>query len=333
MGDTDGAKGGGDTATSANNVTGETSMTEAALDPLDPQPGIYRGVPMSTYLALPCLSASALEVFRRSPQHYRAGVPKEPTDAMELGSAIHMGLMEPDLFRETYVEATPCAAPLASGKRKGEPCGNPGKLRSGGAWFCGTHAPDEHDTPEHVVDHVALGHLNGMVRAIRAHPRASTLFQGAGGVEVTGIFRDPETGLLIKIRPDRLIARAKMKVDVKTTRDAEPSAFARDAANRGYHRKVALYRRGLRELGWDCEATAICAVESAPPYVVAAYLMDEAQIERAERDVVRLLHRYAMCRDGDYWPGYGDEFRTLTIPDWAFDAEPVTDETTIEEAA
>jgi hypothetical protein len=301
-------------------------MTEAKLDPDDPQPGLYRDVPMETYRALPLLSASGLEVFRRSPEHYRKRKPVKETAAMRLGSAVHMGLMEPELFRATYTAADPCVAELSSGKRKGEPCGNPGKARCDGAWFCGTHAQDEHDTPAHVVDHNELADLEGMIAAIRRHPRAATLFDGAGEVELTGIFDDPETGLRIKFRPDRLIRRARMLVDLKTAADASEREFARASAGRGYHRKMALYRRGLRVLGWECTSSAICAPESSHPYVVGCYLLDEAQLERAERDVVRLLHHYKACQSDNTWPGYGDEFRTLYFPDWAFDSEaPATD--------
>jgi hypothetical protein len=279
-------------------------MTEAKkLDPADPQPGLYRAVPMDTYLRLPCLSASGLEVFRRSPKHYHERVEQEATPAMTLGTAVHTALLEPEDFAATYVrgiDGDGRTKAVKDARRELEEQ-HPGATVLSGA---------EYDT------------VSSMVGAIRSHPRASTLFTGSGDVEVTGIFDDPDTGLRIKIRPDRLIRRAGMLVDLKTAADASQDGFARASARLGYHRKMALYRRGLRALGWDCTASAICAMETSPPYAVGLYLLDEAQLERAERDVVRLLHQFAFCSSTDSWPGYGsDEFRTLYFPDFAFDRE------------
>jgi hypothetical protein len=291
------------------------------------KPGIYPGTSMAEYLALNAVSASSLEVFRRSPEHYRTRTEKAPTAAMLLGSAVHMGLLEPDLFAATYVVADPCGRELASGARKGQPCGNPGKYRRGSLWLCGQHAPDEHDTPPDVVAHDERAAMDGMIAAIHAHPRASTLFRGTGGVEVTVVWEDPETGLLCKARPDRLIRRAGMLVELKTTGDASHRAFAAHAARLGYHLGAAHYRRGLRVLhkagvmDYAVTASAIVAVESDAPHVVGCYLIDERDIERAEVDVVRSLHHMAACRDANEWPGYGPEFRTLRFPGWAFDTE------------
>lgn len=291
-------------------------------------PGVHHGVSMAEYLALPYLSASALEEFRRSPAHFRAMKPKDPTDAMKLGTAVHMALLEPALFAETYVVATPCAAELASGKRKGEACGSPGKYRRNGAWFCGTHAPDEHDTPADVVTAEHLQDITGMRDATMAHPDAAKAYTGQGGEEVTIVWDDP-TGIRCKARPDRLIKRAAMLVDLKSAADASPRGFARDGAGRGYHRKMALYRRGLRVLHeqglmpWEVKHSAIVAVESSAPYVVGCYLIDEghpgADMERAEQDVERLLVRLSMCREHDEWPGYGTGWKILKFPEWAFD--------------
>lgn len=291
-------------------------------------PGVHHGIPMAEYLALPYLSASALEEFRRSPAHYRARQPKEPTDAMKLGTAVHMALLEPALFAQTYVVATPCVRILASGARKGWACGNPGKYRTGDLWFCGTHAPDEHDTPADVVTLEHLATLTGMRDAVLAHPEASKAFQGQGGEEVVIVWDDP-TGIRCKARPDRMIRRAGMLVDLKSASDASPRGYARDGAGRGTHRKMALYRRGLRILhgaglmDWEVHHAGIIAVESSAPYVVGCYLMDEghpgADMERAEVDVERSLARLAMCQEHDEWPGYGTGWKVLKFPEWSFD--------------
>lgn len=281
-------------------------MTEAKLDPNDPQPGLYRDVPMETYLALPLLSASALEVFRRSPEHYRKRDAKPATKALRLGTAAHLALLEPLLFEATYIRGVP-----GDGRTKA--------IRQAREDLAHRFPEAEILNPEDFDAAIAIRD------AIQAHPRARTLFEGHGEFEVTGIFEDPDTGILCKFRPDRLVARAQMVIDLKTAADASERAFVRSAVTLGYHRKLAFYRRGLRALDWTCTASAICAVESAPPHVVACYLMDEDQLLRAEADVARSLEHFRYCSTSDTWPGYGDEFRTLTFPDYAFDAPALED--------
>lgn len=302
-------------------------MTDVAVKaPPRPVPGLYRDLSMEEYLALPAMSASRLERFRRSPLQYRHSLtePGLTTRALERGTALHMALLEPDLFRTRYVVAGPCEALLASGKRKGEPCGNGGSsLHLDVGWLCGTHVkgfgPGLDDSAE-ILPADDYDSVLGMAEAVMAHPRARTLMEGRGEFEATVVFEDPETGVVCKIRPDRLVKRAGMYVALKSTRDAAPWAFPRDAENRGYFRSLAIYRRGLRAIGWPLREIAVLAVESAAPHDLECWLVDEGSLDKADVEISRLLGRYAICEADDYWPGYSDGgFRILRRPPWATD--------------
>lgn len=286
-----------------------------------PEIGLHEGVPMADYLAMPGVSASALEVFRRSPLQYRHARenPPESTPALERGTALHMAVLEPGDFAGHYVTLGQCEGV----KKNGERCQCAGSVYRLGSSYCGTHDPDRGSPPDpdiHVLGADDMAAVLGMRDAILAHPRARTLVEGAGGAELTGIFEDPETGVLCRIRPDRLVERAGMLVDLKTTRDAAPWAFPGDAERRGYFRKLAFYRRGLRALGWPYQASAVIAVESAAPHDLICYLADEAGLDAADREVTRLLRQFAHCTETDTWPGYQaahDGFATLERPAWA----------------
>lgn len=288
-------------------------------------PGIYRDLSMADYLALPYLSASRLEDFRRSPLWYRhrRENPQPSTPALERGTALHLAVLEPALFEAQYIVAEPCGVMLKSGQRKGEPCGNPGlfQLRDLGCWACGTHVKGFGSQVEsegaQVITAEHRDQVAGMAAAIHSHPRARTLFEGRGDFEVTIVFEDPETGLLVKIRPDRLVERAGMYVALKTSRDATSWAFPRDAENRGYFRGLSLYRRGLRSVGWPYNCTAVLAVEPDAPFDVVPYLVDESAIDSADVEVSRLLRRFQDCERDDHWPGHAPEFLTLRRPAWA----------------
>src|SRR6185503_13815919 len=67
--------------------------------------GLHHGVPMREYLKIDALGSSRLEHLAVSPLHYRymSTQPDEETDAQELGTALHVAVLEPDLFDSAYV--------------------------------------------------------------------------------------------------------------------------------------------------------------------------------------------------------------------------------------
>ncbi len=286
------------------------------------EPGWHEGIPMVVYLAIEAMNASGCEKIRKSPLHFRhdRDNPRDSTPAMELGTALHMALLEPLLFEGHYVVLGQCEAK----KKDGDRCSSQGKFYRDGQSFCGVkgHDPGEVEDMDpgiHVLAEDAMADLLGMTAAIQAHPRASTFFEGRGDYELTGIWLDEETGVLCKIRIDRDIERGLMIADLKTARDASPEAFRRDAAGRGYHRKAAFYRRGCAALGRTRNSSVLIVPENVAPYPVAVYLLDEEDLAKANQEITRHLNRYAMCLANDDWPGYSDEMMTLKMPPWAFE--------------
>jgi hypothetical protein len=289
-------------------------------------PGLHRDVPIHEYLTLPYMSASRLHVFAKSPAHYRAALveQRKESDALDRGTALHLAILEPALFETRYVVAEPCEQMLKTGKRAGQPCGSPGlfRLRNGLGWACGVHVKGSGSEIETGggVEVISVGNRTavlGMADAIAAHPRARSLFEGAGEFEATVIFEDPETGVMIRTRPDRLVRRAGLNAELKSTRNAARWAFERDAESRGYWLKLALYRRGLRANGWPYQLTALLAVESELPYDPVPYLIDESDLDKADQEITRLLYRFKECERDNNWPGQASEFLTLRRPAYA----------------
>lgn len=295
------------------------------------EPGLHRDVPMWEYLALPYMSASKLHLLNRSPKQFlhAQDAESEDTEATERGTALHMAVLEPSLFDAHYTVAEPCGATLKSGQRKGEPCGNPGLflLRNGLGWMCGQHVKgfgSEIDTSREILSADNYESVMGMRASILEHRRSRSLFEGAGEFEATIIFDDPETGVRCRIRPDRLVNRAGLLVDIKTTRTAHPHEFPRLAEKLGYFHKMAFYRRGLRAIGWDYRASVVLAVEPHAPYDLAPALIEEEDLDSAEGDINRALRIYKQCTETDTWPGYAaseDGFLTLRRPKYAMNRD------------
>ena len=297
-------------------------MSTATIEKPTIEVGWHEGLSMEAYLAIEAMSASGIEGFRKSPAHFRhdRDNPKESTPAMELGTALHMALLEPLLFEDHYVVLGQCEAKKKDGAR----CSSQGKFYRDGQSFCGVkgHDPGEGEDMDpdiHVLAEDAMTDLLGMRDALQDHPRARTFFEGRGDYELTGIWRDEETGVLCRIRIDRDIERSLMIADLKSARDASPEGFRREASNRGYHRKSAFYRRGCAALGRERNSSVLIVPENTAPYPVAVYLLDEEDLAAANREITRHLNRYAMCLADDHWPGYGDEMMTLKMPPWAFE--------------
>ena len=289
------------------------SLTEALLPP---------GTPLADYLAVPAMNSSGLKEFRRSPAHYRHAADNPDhgdTDATRFGTAVHAALLEPELFLQ-YTVLGDCHGAFKDGR----PCPHPAKLARNGEGWCGKHDPDKGASPDRgpvigVADYVRVEAIRA---SVAAHEVATGLLHGhAGTVEVSGVFRDTETGVWCKIRPDRVVDLPwgqKVCVDLKTTRKDTDGRWWRELASMGYHHQAALCRRGLARLGQVCTASVIVAVESAPPHGVGCYLLDEDDVARAHREISQLLARYAECLERGEWPNRPVELHERRLPEWAF---------------
>ncbi len=71
------------------------------------EPGIYTNVPAEEYFGWEAMNRSTLEHAGRSMLHLHAAMttPAESSDAMDLGTALHCAVLEPDAFSRRYVVA------------------------------------------------------------------------------------------------------------------------------------------------------------------------------------------------------------------------------------
>ena len=304
-----------------------------------------RNMPHDAYLKVPAMSGSGIVRFRRSPHHFRNTPDKPPTPAMLLGTALHMRLLEPDRYKGYYVALGQCEGTKADGDR----CSYKGKVHRAGQSFCGRHDPDP-DAPMdvEVIGEEDQARVEGAAQAVLSHPKAGQFFRGTGWSEVSGFWRDPDTGVACRIRLDRDIERAPVHCDVKLTDDARPHAFHRIAARLGYHIKAAWYRRGMEALGRPALASTLIAVEkgvtyprgtwepgmATGPHGVMVYTLDEDQLKVLSLQVEDDLALYRHCVKANEWPAYPEDVRTLYMKDFAmqrdFDSADEEDEDGVE---
>lgn len=247
------------------------------------------------YFARPEVNWSLLKEMRRSPLqfNFRRHNPREDTKRLMAGRAGHTAILEPDRFLLDYALWT-------------------GDRRAGKEWdkFCAANGGKTILKAEDYA--AALGQRD----AVRAHPVAANLLR-AGRPEETVFWTDSETGLACKARLDWL---GEALVDVKTTVDVDARRFGALAYRYGYHCQLAFYLRGLRANGIDVPAKII-AVETAEPYEVAVFGLDEDVLWAGDEEVGELLRRVSQCEVAKAWPVRYPAEEPLALPSWAFPAE------------
>jgi exodeoxyribonuclease VIII len=255
------------------------------------------------YHADPAVSASHLKAVMQSPYHYWSRYvdpdrkPVEPTTAMKLGSLAHCAILEPGELLQRYGV---CAARnTKAGKEQAE-----------------RMAAERIEAVTSTDMALALS----MAAAVRNHPAAAALLAD-GKAEQSFWWTDTATGMRCKCRPDWYYGSTV--VDIKTTTDASPQAFARSVATFAYHIQAAHYLEGLSD---RCQRFVFVAVEKTYPHAVAVYELDADALALGRTTRDNALDVIAGCQAAGVWPGYSDTIiQTISLPKWV--TNPIQTET------
>jgi hypothetical protein len=246
-------------------------------------------MPSAIYHGTKALSKSGLDQFRRSPAHFRAwqdGTTKnESSPALEFGTAVHMAILEPELFAKSYAVFT--------GDRR---------TKDGKAAYEAIIAAGL--TP---LNQEQWDNITGAAAAVHAHPAAAPLLNG---IQTEVSCFDSWNGVKVKARIDGLAK--DYIIDVKTTQDASLSAFAKSCAQFRYHVQAAWYQRitGINRF-------VFIAVEKEAPYGVACYELDQLAIDVGHSIIDEQLKTFIECQELNSWPCYPSTTQTLSLPTWA----------------
>lgn len=268
------------------------------------EPGIYEDVPETEYHRDAAFSQSQAKVLLESPAKYKWELehPAErSTAAMDVGKAVHAEVLgvgaDIAVIPEEYLASNGAASTTKARKFIEE------------ATARGIVA----------VKASAYAEIRAMAAAVLGHAEARSLFEREGKPEVSMWWPDPATGIICRGRVDwytRTEAGLPLNVDYKTAEDAGPSAFARSAANYGYHTQVATYDLALRTLlGLELTAHKLVAQEKKPPYFVGVYHFEDWDLSIGLDRWRAAVDRLAWCLEHGEWPGYAGG--GLVMPGWS----------------
>lgn len=288
----------------------ETSMLDF---PADWSPGIFDNIPAAEYhkTILGEANNSGLKVIdERTPAHYLQWVkdrnkPKTAEQEFKeqqhfrIGRIVHSAILEPDKFDDDYL-LMPDFGPMQSSTNR--------KTRD--AWLA--TLPPGTSIVKPGEKELAMA----MREAVLRHKTARLVIEG-GRPEVTLRWQDKRTGVRCKARVDWDCPEFHFCMDLKSTDDASPAAFARSVANYRYHMQHAHYSGGYQNLGRDLRNFLIVAVEKEPPHAVGVYHIDAAAEERGFELVNRAMDKLARCMSTGEWPAYSENIEPIGIPLWA----------------
>ncbi|EEO8062676.1 exodeoxyribonuclease VIII, partial [Salmonella enterica] len=199
--------------------------------PDDIQPGIYYDIPNEAYHAGPGVSKSQLDNIADTPAIYlwrkNAPVDTEKTKTLDTGTAFHCRVLEPEEFSKRFIIAPEFNRRTSAGKEEEktflEECARTGRT---------------------VLTAEEGRKIELMYQSVMALPLGQWLVESAGYAESSVYWEDPETGILCRCRPDKIIPEFHWIMDVKTTADIQ--RFRTAYYDYRYHVQDAFYSDGYR---------------------------------------------------------------------------------------
>lgn len=271
------------------------------------EPGIYPSLANAHYHRSEGISKSGLDLIGvKNPASYKRRYLEdhedEPTAAMIVGSATHTLVFEPDQFDKEFV-----VEPEFNRRTK--------QGRADALKFA------EENTDKRILTFDDFKKADAIATAVINHPTVGRILAN-GEAETSYYARDPETGLLVKVRPDW--ESEDTLYDLKTCQDASEEDFSKTIYNRRYYVQAAMYRHIVNlaqkeKFGEErIKNFVFIAVEKAEPYQVAIYVCDEEMLFHGLEEYRRALRKYQQCLEADHWPGYNDDqIVSISLPVWA----------------
>lgn len=257
------------------------------------------------YFKHPAISYSKLKVFKQSRRRYKAmyvdrTLQFEPTESMQLGSAVHCLTLEPHLFDVRYV-----VAPKVDRRT------NVGKA----TWadFC------KHAEGKTVLDDSMYRTACNASNAIKDNRAATLLLEQSGYCEHPLMWDHPHVfGVKCKAKLDKAVVGPQIIFDLKTTQDATPSAFARTIASYGYDGQAAWYSEGFEAEYGEWPTFIFIAVQTDAPYEVGLYELHADDLSRACEENEHALRQLVECEtSGDWLQQHERDVCKLTLPGYA----------------
>ncbi|MDP2358689.1 MAG: PD-(D/E)XK nuclease-like domain-containing protein [Beijerinckiaceae bacterium] len=160
--------------------------------------------------------------------------------------------------------------------------------------------------------------IKGIADRLKAHPlvRGGIL---SGEIERSLIWKDAETDVWLKSRPDVLPYGGELVADLKTCAAADADSTRRSINDYGYHMQLALCGIGMKAvLDRDISDNdyALIFAETKRPFAINVKPIGAEAIVYGRMQLRRALRKFADCFRKKEWPGFDDDMITAGLPAW-----------------
>ena len=203
---------------------------------------------------------------------------KYHTSAFDVGSLIHDALAYPNDYKNDYIE-------------------------------CETVGMDTKKAAEQRLlnpDKTIVG--QGMLEMVEEVVLKTKLIYGSyiniGAKECSFIFKDEDTGLIYKIRPDLHLLEHGIVLDYKSTKETTHAGFLKTIETYNYHRSASFYIDGVNkciekfnlpfrkveQFGWIC-------IPKEEPHKPFGFIASDELVEKGRADYQRLIGKLLEVRE------------------------------------
>ena len=280
-------------------------------------PGIHLNLPAGLYHADPAISASRLKIVHDgSPAHLKRELdePREVTWEMIFGTLVHSIALEPDAplpsiatFPETYVVPDD-VKPAKGGPNPGDTVPWNNRTKYCQAWKAAREAEGFIVCYRKDLDEVFIA-----AEVIKSNRHVMRYLDGAQ--RELSMFWQTARGNRIKARMD-FKPTGPVLGDIKTTMDASPTGFAREAFNRGYTLQSAFYTDLWNLVGDTRIDRFVFIAYEKRSRVVTVFHCTDRFIEEGRNAYLAALAQVEDALATGIWPGYTEDEVELDLPVW-----------------
>lgn len=302
---------------------------------LTPEPhGVVHGLDIRDYHAGPGISKSGLDDIDHSPAFFKAmrssnAPAREETPSQLVGNLAHCAILEPAEFVKRYA-SLPSDAPRRPTDAQWNAKAPSDESKAAMAWWTEWNAAHAGTTVISAAQHkMALGMSDSMRRLKDVHAGLSmSELLSRGRPEVSAYWKDPDTGMSCRCRPDwvhPLNKKQAVILDVKTVGDATAHEFSRQVHRMRYHVQDAFYTDGFAAAArMEVVAFIFVVVEDKWPYAAASYQLGDESRHEGYLQYRQNLDLYASCVKSGIWPGLAPRTTVIDLPPYAL--TPVEEE-------
>lgn len=227
----------------------------------------------------------------------------KPSESMIVGTLFHAMVLEADTLANQFIIAPEVDRRTKEGKA---------------TWASFVESSDGRE----VVTDQQWQTAEAMTKSLRSERSIMALLEKRILCERS--IRWNQDGLQAKCRPDAL-GEGGILLDLKSTRDPSPLAFAKSIANYGYHRQQPWYGLGLAAAGYPVEHYVLIACRNTAPYEVAAYQLGAESLRLGLSQMLETAGKLALLsewNDPSEWRNsWQGGLSQIEIPAWEFKTE------------